>query len=107
MVLLGLDNLKGIREIGGAGHARQVTLGLRVERRPVRLILLLLGSRCRQIRDFIAFDDAQAGRHDEHGSERGVGPFGAACPWRSQFAVLRACQIPFRLGRPSAVRGAR
>src|SRR5713101_7323256 len=35
-----------------------------------------------------------------------TGPDRAACSWRSQFAVLRACQMPFKLGLPSAVRGA-
>ena len=71
MCLLRLDDLKGIREIRGAWHARQVTLDLRVERHPVRLILLLLGCDRRQIRDLVAFDDAQTRRHGEHRSERG------------------------------------
>src|ERR1700674_2629373 len=33
-------------------------------------------------------------------------PGPAAWPWRSQFAVFRTCQIPFKSGLPSAVRGA-
>src|SRR6516165_7202950 len=31
-------------------------------------------------------------------------PARAACSWRSQFAVLRTCQMPLRFGLPSAVR---
>src|SRR5688572_17095947 len=38
-LLLGLDDLKGIWEIRGSWYAREVTLGLRVERCPVRLVL--------------------------------------------------------------------
>src|ERR1700687_4187378 len=33
-------------------------------------------------------------------------PVRAACSWRSQFAVLTACQTPFKSASPSAVRGA-
>src|SRR5204863_2018436 len=34
-VLLRLDDLKWIREIGGAWHARQITLDLRVQLHPI------------------------------------------------------------------------
>src|SRR5262249_33952477 len=33
-------------------------------------------------------------------------PVRATCSWRSQFAVLTACQTPFKSALPSAVRGA-
>ena len=36
----------------------------------------------------------------------GRGPGCAACARMSQFAVVKDCQIPFRLGLPSGVRGA-
>jgi hypothetical protein len=97
-LLLGLDNLKGIRKIGRAWHTREVTLGLRVERRPVRLILLLLGSRCRQIGNLIAFDDAQAWRHDEHRSERGNRTLRRGVPLKIPIRCVEGLPDPVQVG---------
>ena len=103
-VLLRLDDLKRIREIGGTWHARQITLHLRIQLHPIRLILLLLGGRRRQIRDLIALDDAQAGRHGKDCSERGHGPLGGGMslqvPIRRVEGLPDSVQVGFSIRGP-------
>src|SRR5580692_3018479 len=62
-IRLRLNNLKRKREIGGARHTRQITFDLRVQRQPVREILLLFFRRPWLVWNLVAVDDASAARN--------------------------------------------
>src|SRR5213594_3115692 len=70
-ILWSLDDLKGIWKVGSAWYAGQITLDLGVKLHPVRLILLLLGGRCRQVRNLIALHNALTWRQGERRSQCG------------------------------------
>src|SRR5436190_5603048 len=72
--VLRLDDLEGIREIGGARHTRQVTFHLWVQHHPAGLVLFLFGRRLWKIWDLIALDNTQPRRCCEYRSERGHRP---------------------------------
>ena len=58
-----LDDLERKRHVHDARHARQVTLGFRVQRGALFVVLLLLCQRPRLIRDLVAFDHALPAGH--------------------------------------------
>jgi len=58
-----LNDLKRIRHVGNARHARQVTLRFRVQRRALVVILLLLDERLGLVRDLVALDNARTARY--------------------------------------------
>ena len=60
-----LDDLKRIRHVGDARHAGEQALGVGIERRATRVVLLLLLECPGLIRNVIPFDHASAGRHAE------------------------------------------
>jgi hypothetical protein len=64
-----LENLKRIRHVGDARHARQVALGLGISRHPVLVVLPLLLQRPGLIRNLVSLYDALTRRHTETGWE--------------------------------------
>ena len=67
---LALEDLEGERHVGGARHARQVALDLRVAGQPLRLVLVLLLAGLGQVGNLAADHDADARRH---GADRAEG----------------------------------
>src|SRR6266481_333772 len=65
-----LNNLKRVRQIAGARHARQVTLRFRVAAEDVGKVRLLFLDSVGLVRDLLAFDDADPTRHSAHCAER-------------------------------------
>ncbi len=122
-----LDDLKRVGHVHRARNARQIALELGIAIDPVLAVVLLHRGRFRLVRNLaVTLDDANRSRHTGRSPEREhrrgghtrvlvrgytpgcvTLPERASCACRSQWASLFACQMPLKLGLPSAVRAGR
>ena len=95
-----LHDLEGIRHVGRARNAGHEALDLGIERHPVVAVGLLLRERLGQVRESRRLRRRRGpGGTLKAAPSADTGPWRASCAWRSQFAVLLACQMPLRFGR--------
>ncbi len=66
-----LENLKGIGHVSRSRHARQIAFQFRIGSPAIGKIFLLFRAGCRQIRQRVALDDSNSGRHRADGAQGG------------------------------------